>query len=30
MKNQLNDEKLKTHFTDEDKKTIEDTANEGL
>jgi len=30
MKNQLNEEKLKAHFTDEDKKTIEDTANEGL
>ena len=30
MKNTLNEEKLKTHFTDEDKKTIEDTAAEGL
>ena len=30
MKNTLNEEKLKTHFTDEDKKTIEDTSAEGL
>jgi len=30
MKNTLNDEKLKTHFTDDDKKVIEETANEGL
>jgi len=30
MKNTLNDDKLKTHFTDEDKSTIEATANEGL
>ena len=30
MKNTLNEEKLKTHFTDEDKKTIEETCAEGL
>jgi L1 cell adhesion molecule like protein len=30
MKNTLNEEKLKQHFTDEDKKVIEDTAAEGL
>ena len=30
MKNTLNDEKLKTHFTDDDKKVIEDTSAEGL
>merc|ERR1711976_979088 len=30
MKNTLNEEKLKAHFTDEDKTTIEATANEGL
>merc|ERR1711877_40716 len=30
MKNTLNDDKLKTHFTEEDKSTIEATANEGL
>merc|ERR1712178_482554 len=30
MKNTLNDEKLKDKFSDEDKKTIEDTAAEGL
>ena len=30
MRNTLNDEKLKNHFTEEDKKTIEETANEGL
>jgi len=30
MKNTLNEEKLKAHFTDEDKQTIEAAANEGL
>jgi len=30
MKNTLQEEKLKEAFTDEDKKTIEDTAAEGL
>merc|ERR1719218_554856 len=30
MKNTLNEEKLKEHFTAEDKTTIETTANEGL
>jgi len=30
MKNTLNEEKLKAHFTDEDKKTIEDCSSEGL
>jgi len=30
MRNTLNDEKMKNHFTEEDKKTIEETANEGL
>merc|ERR1711976_40417 len=30
MKNTLNEEKLKAHFTDEDKQTIEAVANEGL
>ena len=30
MKNTLNDEKLKDKFSDEDKKTIEDTSAEGL
>ena len=30
MKNTLNDEKLKEKFSDEDKKVIEDTANEGM
>merc|ERR1712227_1200190 len=30
MKNSLNEEKLKEAFTDEDKTTIEATANEGL
>ena len=30
MKNTLNEEKLKAHFTDEEKKIIEDTAAEGL
>merc|ERR1712073_1023 len=30
MKNTLNEEKLKAHFTDEDKKTIEDASSEGL
>lgn len=30
MKNTLNEEKLKEHFTDEDKKVIEDTSNETL
>merc|ERR1719335_161109 len=30
MKNTLNDEKLKEHFTDDDKKVIEDTSAEGL
>ena len=30
MKNTLNEEKLRAHFTDDDKKVIEDTAAEGL
>ena len=30
MKNTLNEDKLKTHFTDEEKKIIEDTAAEGF
>lgn len=30
MKNTLNDEKLKEKFTEDDKKTIEDTSAEGL
>jgi len=30
MKNTLNDEKLKEHFTDDDKKVIEETSAEGL
>jgi heat shock protein 1/8 len=30
MKNTLNDEKLRTHFTDEDKSTIESVSAEGL
>jgi len=30
MKNTLNEEKLKTHFTPEDISTIENTAAEGL
>merc|ERR1711944_375864 len=30
MKNTLNEEKLKAHFTDEDKQTIESCATEGL
>jgi len=30
MKNTLNDDKLKTHFTEEDKTTIEATSAEGL
>merc|ERR1712110_1410947 len=30
MRNTLNEEKLKAHFTEEDKKVIEDTAAEGL
>jgi len=30
MKNTLDDEKLKAHFTDEDKKVIQDTSTEGL
>merc|ERR1712157_427887 len=30
IKNTLNEEKLKTHFTDEDKTTIEGLSNEGL
>jgi len=30
MKNTLNEEKLKEHFTDDDKKVIEETANAGL
>ena len=30
MKNTLDEEKLKEAFTDEDKKVIQDTANEGL
>merc|ERR1711939_1163385 len=30
MKNTLNDDKLKDKFTDEDKKTIEETSAEGL
>jgi L1 cell adhesion molecule like protein len=30
MKNTLNEEKLKEQFTEDDKKTIEETSNEGL
>jgi len=30
MKNTLDDEKLKSHFTEEDKKVIQDTSSEGL
>merc|ERR1712157_425454 len=30
MKNTLNEEKLKEHFTDDDKKNIEDWSAEGL
>jgi L1 cell adhesion molecule like protein len=30
MKNTLNEQKLQAHFTEEDKKVIEDTAAEGL
>jgi len=30
MKNTMNEEKLKEQFTDDDKKTIEDIAQEGL
>lgn len=30
MKNTLNDENLKSKFTEEDKKTIEDASKEGL
>lgn len=30
MKNTLNEEKLKAAFTDDDKKTIEETSAEGL
>ena len=30
IKNTLDDEKLKTHFTDDDKKVIEDTSAEGI
>merc|ERR1712093_291696 len=30
MKNTLDDEKLKTHFTDDDKKVIQETSAEGL
>ena len=30
MKNSLNDEKLREKFSEDDKKTIEDTAKEGL
>ena len=30
MRNTLNDDKLKDKFSDEDKKTIEDTSAEGL
>jgi len=30
MKNTLDDEKLKSVFTDDDKKVIQETANEGL
>jgi len=30
MKNTLNDDKLKVHFTEEDKQTIEQTSAEGL
>merc|ERR1719152_1088097 len=30
MKNTLDDEKLRAHFTDEDKKVIQDTSAEGL
>jgi len=30
MKNTLNEEKLKTHFTEEEKATIEAASQEGL
>jgi len=30
MKNTLNEEKLKDVFTDEEKKTVEETSAEGL
>merc|ERR1719359_55700 len=30
MKNTLDDEKLKSHFTEENKKVIQDTSSEGL
>ena len=30
MRNTLNDEKLREKFTEEDKKTIEELAKEGL
>ena len=30
MRNTLNDDKLKDKFSDDDKKTIEDTSAEGL
>ena len=30
MKNTLDDEKLKSAFTEDDKKIIQETANEGL
>lgn len=30
MKNTLDDEKLKQHFTDEEKKTIEDMSADSL
>jgi len=30
MKNTLDDEKLKTHFTEDDKKLIQETSAEGL
>ena len=30
MRNSLNDEKLREKFTEDDKKTIEDVAKEGL
>lgn len=30
MKNTLNDENLKSKFSEEDKKTIEDVSKEGL
>ena len=30
MKNSLNDEKLREKFTEDDKKTVEETSKEGL